>query len=338
MRLTKVVAFGVLAVMLGVANAANAATQWTFNFSQAGTAEPGAPTVNCGVATATCPNIGPVDEIKYTGETAAVFTGGGLPGSIAGSTFTGYTILRIDQFFNLSVPVVDPTYANGIPALSIPGTHEVTAMVKYVGTQDTATTFTITSAQINIIFDGPNGGYTFAADWSAANLPNFTDQCCAGQGFVVESGTGTGTGSNQANGADGSSDLTIVLTDLLHNLQCGSVSCDNFEIFDLIGALLVALLTDNNNQLCDEQGGGAACTAATFNTILSFATAYFGDVINTAGCNTATGVCADGRLILHSRNDGSATKEVTVIPFPATVLLLGVGMLGAGIAARRRRA
>jgi hypothetical protein len=317
----KVLAVAVMAGILGMGAVAHASTlSWTFSFSKAALAEGGG----------TVADKGPVDEIKYTGEIATIFTPAGAPG-VAGDTFVGYAVLRADQFFFLSGDVTSIFYGADKPADGITATHGLTAMLKYTGVQTSATVFTITSAVIEIIFDGPAGGYTYASDWSLASLSKFTD------GIVVETGIGSGAGVTSGSIGDGASDLLLVLTDLLSSSTACPGGCGPFEIFSELG-LSVALFTDNNNQTCDEQGGAAACTGEDWKVILDFGAAYWGDLIDTTGCAVpgAGGValCEDGRYVVHTRADGSATK--TQVPLPATGLLLGLGLLGLGLAGRRR--
>lgn len=317
----KFLAIGVVAGLLGMSAPADAATlSWTFSFSKAALAEGGGTVADKGL----------VDELKYTAETTTVFTPAGAAG-VAGDTFVGYSVLRVDQMFFQSSDVTSIFYGADKLGDGITATHGLTAMIRYVGVQTSATVFTITGAEVQLIFDGPAGGYTYASDWSAASLAKFTD------GIVVESGAGSGAGTSLASVGDGSSDLFMIMTDLLSGSTACPGGCGPFELFEGGTPPLVAFRADSNNQVCDEQGGGGACTGESWKTILDFALAYWGDTLGTTGCSLTTGVCEDGRYIFHTRADGSATKEIPQVPFPATALLLGVGLLGIGVARRRSR-
>ena len=110
--------------------------------------------------------------------------------------------------------------------------------------------------------------------------------------------------------------LTFTLTDILstysddNNAEYGS-----FELFKPFFDLSrIAFLTDSNNNQCS---GTVACGSS-----VASLESFFG--VNTT----------DGDYFFQTRSDGSAVK----VPEPATLALMGLGLLGFGFFRRGRKA
>ena len=179
---------------------------------------------------------------------------------------------------------------------------QVSGTVIASGIQVTQTSYLVNSASISFYFDSPNDGGTNAA--FGGNPNNFVD------GVLVQTGTGSGGGSNSELEPDGNININFDLTDLLSTLGEYGV----FEQFDpFIPLDQITFLTDSNNNACPP-----ALCASTVAGLESF-----------FGINTG-----DFDFFFHTRSDGSGIKDV---PEPATIALVGLGLMGAGAMRRRAR-
>ena len=262
-----------------------------------------------------------IDSVQYLGETVTVFdTATTIPGTV-GATFQGYTALRLTQH-------LDGLGGNVGPGVGADGTntwridHEITAAIYFTGIQDTATTFTITSATLNLYFDSgtnnpPPAGDVFTAA-AFGTLDTFSD------GLLVELGKGAGAGTNTDPGAggdlsDGASDIEFLLADLLSQLACNGGNCGFFELLEGPGTNVIAL-TNNNNDPC---GGAVTCFSSIAN-LITWGNSIFGNNIT-----------AVDTVRVLTQNDGSVNKDAQVVPLPAPLLLLGLGFVGAAMLRRR---
>jgi hypothetical protein len=243
------------------------------------------------------------DEYKYTAESLIEFSDNDASGGIsAGDTFDDYIAFRIDNLFIGSNNTFDPDYqTNNV---------EISGRVIASGIQVDAQNYLVTSAAIEFYFDGPTTVGGTGADFGS--LGTFVD------GVLVQTGTGNGGGANAALVPDGAIDINFDLADTLSTL---GPNFDPFELFDpFIDLDKIKFLTDSNNAACVESGGTGNCGSS-----IASLTAFFGADI------AANGGPGDFRFI--TRSDGSAVK----VPEPATIALLGMGLLGAGFARRKNR-
>jgi PEP-CTERM motif-containing protein len=285
------------AVALAIAPGFAGATSWTINYTDANATAGTGITLNNPVSAVT-------DEYKYTAESLVLFHDLDASGGIsAGDTFDDVISYRIDALNFGGNSAFDADY--------IGQNVQISGTLKASGIQVDAQNYLVTSAAITFYFDGPADGIFGTGTGTMADfgaLGTFVD------GLLVQTGQGAGAGTNAAFIPDGAIDINFVLTDLLAGLATGN---DPFELFDpFIDLDKIRFLTDSNNNACDDSGGGAVCGS----TIAALAT-FFG--INTA----------DYDFLFHTRSDGSATK----VPEPASIALLGLGLLGAGYARRKTK-
>ena len=291
---------------------ASAGVDWQFNYADGFAAEG----ETRGAAT---PELSPItDELKFTAESVVTFNDIDNSGNITtGDKFVDYIYVRVDQLFNNTVDVTDGRYGQGSPDLGFPGNHEITLKIKATGTQVNPLEYVVDTVDImnwyfdagtDVVVDGvitSVNGYT-AADF--ANLATLED------GTIVEtSDLVSGAGVNASLIPDGALDLFVTLTDILSTLG----EYDEFEKL-LDPRITLAMITgtaDSNNNRCQDSGGGAEC-ASTIESVLA---GFDADELN---------------LTFHTKSDGSFTKEVSE---PATLALLGMGLLGMGAVARRRK-
>ena len=225
MTFKKALLTGITAIGLAVPGLANSASL-TFAFDWGATTEGGSVALS-----------GPVDELKFTAESVVVFDGAPFT---AGTTFTDYIVLRIDQLFvggNLAVTPYGP--ANSM---------EITVLAELTGTQIDANNYVVNGINsFNMMYDGPNGSYTQAVFQS---LAAFADgQSVEGASFV----NGTGTNSTQA--PDGVLDLFVGLLDLITDGDFEVAPNGGSFVFHLLG------ITNSHNALCGS--GIQTCFATT---------------------------------------------------------------------------
>lgn len=256
MKLRKALLTGMTAMAVALPGVANAGVDFVFNW--AATGEGGA-----------VPVSGVVDELKFTAESVVVFNGQPFT---AGTTFTDYVTLRVDQLFN-----------NGNLALTPYGptnSMEITAVAVLQGVQTSNIEYDITGGQLFLFYDGPNGGYTQAV---------FQDLSAFVDGALVEgSNQITGSGGNLTNAPDGALDLFVALIDLVAegDFELLRVGEENVAGQHFLG------ITNSNNALC---GGNQTC-ASTQAAILSFFEVELGQ----------------NQTAFHTRSDGSIEKLTAV--------------------------
>lgn len=198
----------------------------------------------------------PVRELKFTAESAIVFDGDPFT---AGTTFTDYIVLRIDQLFDSNGDEILSPYGGG-------DQMQITIMAELTGTQIDANNYVVDGlTSFNVYYDGPTGGFTQA---SFTNLATFSD------GALVETATWVdGTGTNSTLAPDGVLDMFVGLLD-------GIVEGD-FEIAvdgGFLGTHLLGITNSNNylcgtaNQTCGSSAGailtafGASTDVTAFHT------------------------------------------------------------------------
>jgi len=284
------------ALALG-AGAANAGVRpWHINYAGANAAGGLGITLNNPVSAL-------VDEYKYTAESLIVFADGDGDGDIsAGDEFWDYVVYRVDALNYGGNTANDADY--------ILQNTQISGTVVAHGVQVDSFKYIVDTASIEFYFDGP-GDTIFGT--GGGTTADFTDLSTFTDGLLVQTGVGDGVGINGSSVPDGAIDLDFALTDVLSTLvdQDGN-NYGAFELFDpFIELDKITFTTDSNNNQC----GAATCGS----TVASLA-AFFEVDMNQFD------------YFFHTRSDGSATK----IPEPAVLALMGMGLLGAGFARRRK--
>ncbi len=256
------------------------------------------PETELGYGNATSATSRLTDEYKYTAESLVLFDDMDGDGNIsAGDRFDDYIGFVIDGLNLGGVNTFDPDYQNG--------RSQITGQIIASGVQLDAQNYLVTDARIEFYYDSPTGGGTAG---------NFVDFNTLVDGLLVQTGEGQGVGTNSPLVPDGNIDIFFALEDILSSLDD---EYGPFEIFQPFADLdKITFSTDSNNQLCADQGGGANCGS---------------DIAGIAGF---FGINPDDYdFFFHTRSDGSAVK----VPEPATLALMGIGLIGAGFARKKSK-
>jgi hypothetical protein len=248
---------------------------------------------------AVLPDLLAVDEWQFLARSIVAFNDNDASGGIStGDTFDDFVALRITGMTDVADNDITPlTYGSG------PGRdHEMTVLAEFNGVQTSPNTYSVTSfTQFDLFFDA--GTFTGS---------NFADLSTFGDGTLVEQGLlifGAGVNTDPTN-ITGTLSLVLELDDIMHTLAGNEYfeldeNGDPFDPWEIVFAIV-----DSNNNLQDFD-------TAPFTTQFGFNPANY-DFFFTAN------------------NDGSINKEISIIPEPASMVLLGSGLIGfAGIGRRR---
>lgn len=278
------------------------AEAWTINYTDANQTGGLGVTLNNPISAIT-------DEYKYTAESVVLFNDNdGSLGISAGDTFDDVIAYRIDALNFGGNTAGDADY--------IGQNVQISGTLRASGVQLDAQNYLVTSAAITFFFDGPADGIFGSG---TGTMADFSDLTTFTDGLLVQTGTGSGVGTNSGLAPDGSINIHFKLVDILSTLlnpQDPNNPNDPFEMFQFTTLDKISFFTDSNNNACTDSGGGAVC-GSTIADLLTF-----------FGVNPS-----DYDFLFHTRSDGSATK----VPEPASIALMGIGLLGAGYARRKAK-